>query len=99
MAHEIIDETVHTQTHRLGFAQTSLLHIEDLFGADLADAGFVLDGVAGAADGDCRIGVGAAGGVNEQCVALGVILAVLKVFRDMDQPAISGAAGSDRNRF
>src|SRR2546429_6054225 len=41
LADEIVDESVYAQAHSLRFAQTALLHVEDLFGADLADAGFV----------------------------------------------------------
>src|SRR5438128_9407215 len=50
LADEIVDETVDTQAHGLRFAQAALLHVEDLLGADLADAGLVLDGVARAED-------------------------------------------------
>src|SRR6266446_1173902 len=99
LADEIVDESVHAQAHRLRFAQAALLHIKDLFGADLADAGFVLHGVAGAANGDRRISVGAAGGVNEQCVALGVVLAMLQMLRNVDKSAIRGATGSNGDRF
>src|SRR5436190_5185303 len=55
LAHEIVDEPVHAQAHRLRFAQTALLHVENLLGANLADAGLVLDGITSAAHGNCRI--------------------------------------------
>ena len=59
LADEIVDETVHAQAHGLRFTQAALLHVKNLLGADLADARFVLHGVAGAAHGDGGIGVGA----------------------------------------
>ena len=71
------------------------MHVENLFGADLADAGFVLHGVAGAADGDSGIGIGAARGIDEECVALGVVLAMLEMLRNVHEPAIGGAAGAE----
>ena len=55
----------------------------------------MLHGIAGAADGDRGIGVGAAGGVDQQRVALGVVLAILEMLRDVDEAAISGAACAD----
>src|ERR1700687_890276 len=72
LTNEVVNKAVHAQAHRLRFGQTALLHVKDLFGADLADARFVLHRVAGAADSDCRISVGAAGGVAPQSVARGV---------------------------
>src|SRR3954467_11303326 len=57
LAHEIVNETVHAQAHRLRLAQTSLLHVKNLFGANLAHTGFVLHGVTGAAYGYRRISV------------------------------------------
>ena len=57
LAYEIVYEPVHAQAHRLRFAQTALLHVENLVRANLADASFVLHGVTSPADGDCRIGV------------------------------------------
>src|ERR1700736_5288467 len=65
LADEIVNKAVHAQAHRLGFAQTSLLHVEDLFGADLTDARFMLHGVASSADGNGRISVGPAGRVDQ----------------------------------
>src|SRR5205085_7918550 len=78
LADEVVHKTVYAQTHRLCFAQASLLHVENLYGTDLADAGFVLDGVAGAADSNRRISVGGAGRVKEQCGALGVVRDILQ---------------------
>src|SRR5205807_9998455 len=46
---EIVHETVYAQAHRLRLGQTALLHVKNLLGADLADARFVLNGVARAA--------------------------------------------------
>ena len=67
----------------MGFAEAALLHVEDLFGADLADAGFVLGGVLVAAHGDGGVGIRAAVGVDEEGIALGIIfslfLQVLKI--------------------
>ncbi len=97
MADEIVDEAVHAQTHRLRFGQAALLHVKDLFGADLTDTGFVLHGIAGAADGDRRIGIGARSRVDQKRVALGVVLAMLQVLRDMNESAICGATSPDRN--
>src|SRR2546429_2064648 len=74
---EIVDEPVHAQAHRLRLAQTALLHVENLLRANLADAGFVLDGVTSAAHGDRRISIRARGRVDEQRVALGIVLAIL----------------------
>ena len=99
LADEIVDETVHAQAHGLRFGQAALLHVEDLFGAHLADAGFVLHGVAGAADGDGRISVGAAGRVDQKRVALGVVLAILQMLRHVHEAAISGATFADGDRF
>src|SRR5207249_7951248 len=77
LAHEIVDEPVHAQAHRLRLAQTALLHIENLLRANLADAGFVLHGVTSAAHGDRRIGIRARRRVDEQRVALGVVFTIL----------------------
>src|ERR1043166_2376869 len=70
LAYEIVDEPVHAQAHRLRLTETALLHIEDLLGTDLADAGFVLNGVTSAAHRDRRISVRARCRVDEQRVAL-----------------------------
>src|SRR5882724_7980217 len=51
--------------------------IENLLRANLADAGFVLHGVTSAAHGDRRIGIRARRRVDEQRVALGIVLAIL----------------------
>src|SRR6478609_1232439 len=77
LAHEIVDEPIYAQAHRLRLAQTALLHVENLLRADLANAGFVLDGVARAAHGDRRISIRARRRVDEQRVALGIVLAIL----------------------
>src|SRR3989440_7551906 len=82
LANEIVHKSVYAQTHRLRFAQTALLHVENLFGADLADTGFVLNRVASAADSDRRIRVGARRRIDQQRVAFGVVLAVLEMLRD-----------------
>src|SRR6266853_5167997 len=79
LADEIVDESVHAQTHGLGFTQAALLHVKDLVGRDLRDAGFVLSGIAGAADGDRGISSSARGGVNKKGVALSVVLAILEM--------------------
>jgi len=75
LAHEVVDEAVHGQAHGLAFVHAALLHIEDLLGADLGNAGFVLDAVMVAAYVDGRVSVGAAVGVDEQRIALGVVFA------------------------
>jgi len=77
----------------------ALLHVENLLRAHLADAGFVLNGVAGTAHGDCRVGIGATGRVNQERVALGVILAILEMLRHVHQTAVSGAAFADGDAF
>jgi len=92
---EIVNESVYAQAHGLGFAQTALLHVKDLLGADLADASFVLHGVTGAAHGDGWISVGARSRVDEEGVALGVVLAMLEMLRHVHQSAIRGAAFPD----
>src|SRR5205814_6791482 len=94
---EIVNKSVHAQAHGLRFAQPALLHVKDLLGRNLRHAGLVLNGVAGAANGDRRIGVRTRGGVDKKRVALGVVLAILEMLRHMDKPAISGAAGADRD--
>src|SRR5947208_12462310 len=68
LADEIVDESVHAQAHGLCFTQAALLHVKDLLGRDLRHAGLVLNGVAGAANGDSWVGVGARGGVDKKGV-------------------------------
>src|SRR5262245_24437562 len=58
LADEVVDEAVHAEAHRLRFGEAALLHVEDLLGGNLRDAGLVLAGVAGAAHGDRGIRVG-----------------------------------------
>ena len=99
LADEIVDETVDAQAHRLRLGEAALLHVKNLLRAHLADAGFVLHGVAGAAHGDRRIRVGARGRIDKQRVALGVVLAILEMLRHVDQAAVSGAAFADGDRF
>src|SRR5206468_5059321 len=99
LADEIVDKTVHAQTHGLRLAETALLHVENLLRAHLADTGFVLDGIACAAHGDSRIRVGPRRRVDKQRVALGVVFTMLQMFRHVDQSAVSGATFSDRDRF
>src|SRR5438128_2947684 len=99
LADEIINKSVHAQAHGLCFTQAALLQVKDLLGRNLRHAGLVLNGVAGAADGDRRVGVGARGGVDKKGIALGVVLAILEMLRHMDKSAISGAAGANRDRF
>src|SRR5436309_3621839 len=99
LADEIVDETVHAQTHRLRLAETALLHIENLLGAYLADTGFVLNSVAGAAHGDSRIGIRSRRRVDQKRVALGVVFAMLEMFRHVNQSRISGTPLADGYRF
>src|SRR5207302_7892255 len=68
LADEIVNKAVYAQAHRLRFAQASLLHVEDLFGADLTDARFVLHGVARSTDSDRRISIGPRRRINQKCV-------------------------------
>src|SRR5581483_3780436 len=84
LADEIVDETIDAQAHRLRLAEAALLHVENLFGAHLADAGFVLNSVTRSAHGDGGIRVGSRSCVDEQGVALGVVLAMLQMLRHMD---------------
>src|SRR5436190_20304417 len=99
LAHEIVDETVNAQTHRLRLAETALLHVENLLGAHLADTGFVLNGIACATHGDSRIRVRSRRRVDEKRVALGVVFTMLQMLRHVDQSAVSRATFSDRDRF
>ena len=59
----------------------------------------MLGGVAVAFDGDGRVGVGAGVAVDEQRVALGVVLAALEVLRDVHLAAVGGAAFADGYGF
>src|SRR5207253_9337834 len=95
LADEIVNKSVNAQAHGLRFTQAALLHVKDLVGRDLRYAGLVLNGVAGAADGDGGVGVSARSGVDEQGVALGIVLAILEMLRHVDESAISGAASAD----
>src|SRR5438477_10443177 len=92
LAHEIVDETVNAQTHRLRLAKTALLHVEDLLGAHLADTGFVLNGIACATHGDSRIRVRSRRRVDQKRVAVGVVLAMLDMLWHVDDAAVSRAA-------
>src|SRR5713101_4921533 len=65
LAHEFVDEPIYAQAHRLRLAQTALLHVENLLGANLADAGFVLHGVTSPTHGDRGISVRARRRVDE----------------------------------
>src|ERR1700731_2970065 len=60
LAYEIVDKSIHCETHCLTFAQAALLHIKDLFGANLAYRCFVLGSITGPANGNSRIGIGPA---------------------------------------
>src|SRR5437016_5204764 len=97
LADEIVDETVNAQTHRLRLSEATLLHVENLIRADLADTGFVLDGIAGAAHGNSRICVGSRRRVDEKRVAFGVVFAMLQMLRHVDQAAVSSATFADGN--
>src|SRR5947208_472036 len=99
LADEIVDESVHTQTHGLRFTQAALLHIKDLLGRNLRHAGLVLNGIAGAADRDRGVSICARGGVDKEGVTLSVVSAILEMLRHMYKSSISGAAGADRDRF
>src|SRR4249919_1741567 len=57
LADEIVDEPVYAEAHRLSFAQTALLHGENVHRANLADSVVVLYGVVRAADGCGQISV------------------------------------------
>ena len=59
----------------------------------------MLHGVLLAADGDGRVGVGARVGVDEQRIALGVVLAALEAPRDVDEAAVRAAALADGDGF
>ena len=77
LADQIVDESVHAQAHGLCFTEAALLHVKDLLRGNLRHAGFVLNGIARAADGDGGIGVSARGGTNQKRVALGIVFAIL----------------------
>ena len=99
LLHEIVDEAVDAEAHRLGFGEAALHEVEDLVGADLADAGFVLGAVLIATDADGGVGVGVAVAVDEQGVALGVVFAAFEVLRDVDEAAIGAATFADGDGF
>src|SRR4030095_11601691 len=99
VADEIVHEPVDAQAHGLRFAYAPLLHVENLLGAHLADTCFVLHGIAGAAHGDSRVSIRAAGRVDKKRVALGVVLAILEMLRPVNQTAVSGSAFADGDRF
>lgn len=82
--HEVVDKAVDGQAHGFGFTEAALHEVEDLIGADLADAGFVLGAVLIATDADGGVGVGVAVAVDEQGIALGVVFAALEVLRDVN---------------
>src|SRR5580693_2219123 len=92
---EIIYKTIYRETHGLTLTQSPLLHIEDLLGVDLTDRSFMLRRVAGAPNRDRRIGVGAAAGIDEQSVALCIVLAAFEMFRHMDQAPVSRSSFAD----
>ena len=95
LAHEIIDKAIDRKAHGLPLAEPALLHVEDLFRADLAHRSFMLGGVTRASNRDGRVGVGTAAGIDQQSVALGVVLAALEMFRHVHQTPVSGAALAD----
>ncbi len=99
MVDEVVDEAVDGEAHGLGFGEAALAHVEDLFGADFANAGFVLDAVALAFDDDGRVGVGARVGVDEKGVAFGVVFAALEVGGNVDEAAIRGATVAHGDGF
>src|SRR5881392_2631658 len=99
LADEIVNETVHTQTHGLRLTETALLHVKNLLRAHLADTGFVLNGIACATHGDSRIRVRSRRRVDEKRVALGVVFTMLEMLWHVDQAAVSGATFADRDRF
>src|SRR5216110_2595790 len=72
LADEIVNKSVHAQAHGLRFTQAALLHVKDLLGRNLRHACFMLHRVAGAADADRGVSIGAGSGVDEKGVALGV---------------------------
>ena len=84
LANQIVDESVHAQAHGLRFTEAALLHVKDLISRNLRHASFVLNGIAGAPDGDCGIGVSAGGGIDQKRVALGIVFTILEMFRHMD---------------
>jgi len=95
LADKIVNKSVHAKAHGLRFTQAALLHVKNLLGRHLRDAGFVLNRIAGAADGDGGIGVGARRRVDKKGISLGVVLAILEMLGHVDKSAISGAAGAD----
>ena len=95
LANEVVDKAVDAEAHGLCFAKATLLHVEDLFGTDFADAGFVLDAVALAFDDNGWVGVGTGVGVDEECVAFGVVFAAPQVGGDVDKAAVGSTAVAD----
>lgn len=83
----------------MGFGEATLLHVEEHFLRDLAHASLVLSDVLIPLHGDRRIGIGAALWVDEERVALGVILAALEVLRNVNLATVSRATFADRDRL
>ena len=98
-ADKIVDKAVDREAHGLAFGEAALLHVENLFFADLADGGLMLAGVALSTDGDGRIGIGAAICVDEQGVALRVVFAFFEVAGDINESAVGGSSCADADGF
>ena len=97
--HEVVDEAVDGQAHGFGFTEAALHEVEDLIGADLADAGFVLGAVLIAAYTDGWVGIGVAVAIDEQGVAFGVVFAAFEVLRDVNEATISAASFTNGDGF
>src|SRR5258708_13449717 len=95
LAYEIVDKSIHRETHCLTFAQAALLHIKDLFGADLAYRRFVLGSVTGPADGNSRVGIGPAPSVDQQRIAFRIVFASFQVLRHVNQSSIGRTSFSN----
>ena len=98
LANEVVNESIHAQAHGLRFTEAALLHVKDLLRGNLRHASFMLNGIARAADGDGGIGVSARGGINEKRVALGIVFAILEMFRHVNQSTISSSAGAETSQ-
>src|ERR1700692_1010760 len=95
LADEIIHETIHCQAHRLPLAEAALLHVKYLLRVDLTNRSFMLRGITGAPDSDRRVSVSAAAGIDQQSIALGVVLTAFEMFRHVDQTPVSSSSFAD----
>ena len=88
LADEIIDEAVHTQTHRLPLRQSSLLHIKNLFRTHLRHTGLMLNRIPFSPGDNRRIRVRPRLRIDQERITLGVVFTTLQMPRDMNQSPV-----------